>query len=90
MTSLTLKHGAAAGVAVELGQDHAVELQRLVEGLGAVDRVLAGHAVDDQVDLLRLDAAVDLLQLLHQLFVDVQPAGRVEHHHARRRSAWRA
>ena len=55
---------AAAGVAVELGHDHAVELQGLVERLGAVDGVLAGHGIDDQVDLIRVDAAIDPLQLL--------------------------
>ena len=72
---------AAAGVAVELGHDHAVELQRLVERLGAVDGVLAGHAVDDQVDLVRLDACGrSASSCVHQLVVDVQPAGRVENH----------
>ena len=79
---------AAAGVAVELGHDHAVELQRLVERLGAVDRVLAGHRVDHQIDLLRPDAAVDLRQLGHQLLVDVQPAGRVEDDARSRRRPW--
>ncbi len=49
-----------------------------LNALALIDRVLAGHAVDHQVDLLRLDAAIDLPQLLHQLFVDVQSAGRVE------------
>ena len=39
---------AAAGVAVELGQDHAVELERLVEGLGRGDGVLAGQGVADE------------------------------------------
>ena len=48
--------------------------------LGAVDGVLAGHAVDDQVDLLRHALAVDPLELVHQLLVDVQPAGGVEDH----------
>ena len=48
---------AAAGVAVELRHDDAVELQRLVERLGAVHRVLAGHAVDDEEHLVRLHAA---------------------------------
>ena len=51
--------GAAAGVAVELGQDDAVEFQRFVERLGAVDRVLAGHAVDDQQHLVGRRLAVD-------------------------------
>ena len=46
---------AAAGVAVELGQDDAVEFQGVVERLGAVDGVLAGHGVADEVDLVRLD-----------------------------------
>ena len=91
VTGLTDSSGPAAGVAVELGHDHAVELQRFVERLGAVDGVLAGHAVDDQVHLLRLDPAVDLLELLHQLVVDVQPAGRVENDHdVGARSPWRA
>ena len=80
VTCLTRERRAAAGVAVELGHDDAVELQRLVERLGAVDGVLAGHAVDDQVHLLRRDLAVDPLELVHQLVVDVQPAGRVEDH----------
>ena len=69
---------AAAGIAVELGHDDAVEPHRLVERLGAVDGILAGHAVDNQIDLLGIDPLVDLLQLLHQLVVDVQPAGGVE------------
>ena len=87
---LDRQRGAAAGVAVELGHDHAVELQRLVERLGAADGVLAGHRVDHQVDLVGTDAAVDLRQLAHQLFVDVQPAGRVEDHHFARRWPWPA
>ena len=73
--------GAAAGVAVELGHDHAVEFQGLVEGLRAADGVLAGHRVDHQEDLVGTDAAVDLGQLAHQFFVDVQAAGRIEDHH---------
>ena len=57
--------GAAASVAIELGEDHAVKLECFVEGFGAVDGVLAGHAVDHQIDLLGLDAAIDLLELGH-------------------------
>ena len=87
---LDRQRGAAAGVAVELGHDHAVELQRLVERLGAVDGVLAGHRVDHQVDLVGTDAAVDHRELVHQLGVDVQPAGRVEDHHVGARSPWPA
>ena len=82
--------GAAAGVAVELGHDHAVEFQGLVERLGAADGVLAGHRVDHQEDLVGTDAAVDLGQLAHQLFVDVQAAGRIEDHHLHAAWPWPA
>ena len=78
---LDRQRGAAPGVAVELGHDHAVKLQRLVERLGAVDGVLAGHRVDHQVHLVGADAAIDGRKLIHQFGVDVQPAGRVEDHH---------
>ena len=45
---LDRQRGAAAGVAVELGEHDAVELRDLGELLGDVDRVLAGHRVDHQ------------------------------------------
>ncbi len=72
---------AAACVAVELREDDAVELQTLVELLGRVDGVLAGHRVADQVDLVRRDGLGDVGHLVHHLFVDVQPAGGVDHDH---------
>src|SRR4051812_11187129 len=78
---LDRQRGAAARVAVELGQHDAVELRDLGELLGYVDRVLAGHRVDDQQDDVRLDRLLDLGQLLHQVLVDVQAAGRVDDQH---------
>ena len=57
VTALTRQRGAAAGVAVELAHDHAVELDGVGELLGDVDRVLAGHRVDDEQDRVRLDRA---------------------------------
>src|SRR6185437_8799274 len=50
----------------------------VVEGLGDIDRVLAGHRVGDQQGFLRLGEVADVGDLLHQLFVDRQPAGGVE------------
>ena len=47
------QRGAAARVAVQLGQDDAVEVQALVERLRGADRVLADHRVDDQQDVRR-------------------------------------
>ena len=72
---------AAACVGVKFGQDHAVEFKLIVECLGGVDGVLAGHCVDDQVNLVRTQRCVDLAQFVHQLVIDMQPAGGVEHEH---------
>ena len=68
----------AAGVAIELRHDDAVQPQRFVERLGAVHGILPRHAVHDQIHLIGADLLFDPCQLLHQLCIDVQPAGRVE------------
>ena len=69
---------AAARVAVQLRQHDARDVQRLVEGGGRVHRVLARHRVHDQHDLRRLRRGLDVLELVHELFVYVQAARRVE------------
>ena len=69
---------AAAGVAVELGEDDAVEVEALVELAGGVDGVLAGHGVYDEERLLGLDAFLYGLDFLHHLLVDGQAAGGVD------------
>ena len=74
------QRGAAAAVAVHAGQDHAGDADAAVELLGDVDRVLAGQAVDDEQRLVRVGRVADRGDLGHQLVVDVQPAGGVEHH----------
>src|SRR5207248_7616504 len=66
------------GIAVEFGQDDAVELEGFVKRLRAINRVLTGHRVANQVDLIRPNLPIDLLQLVHRHFVDVQPAGGIE------------
>ena len=75
---LDRQRGAAAGIAVELRQDHAVERQRLVERFGRGDGVLAGHGVDDEERVVRLDPGRDLADLLHHLGVDGEAAGGVD------------
>ena len=42
------ERGAAAGVAIDLGQDEAGHRDRRDERLGDADGLLAGHGVDDE------------------------------------------
>src|SRR5207248_7833421 len=39
------ERGAAAGIAIELGEDHALEADLAAEGLSDLDGLLAGHRV---------------------------------------------
>ncbi len=73
------ERGAAAAVAVHAGEDDAGEADAAVELLGDVDGVLAGQAVDDEQGLVRAGGVADGGDLGHQLVVDVQAAGGVEH-----------
>ena len=75
------ERGAAARVAVELGDHDAVEVGDLGEALGDVDRVLAGHRVDDEQHVVGLGHLADPGELVHQLLVDVQAAGGVDDQH---------
>ena len=69
---------AAAGVAVHLAHKHAVDAERLVKGLRDRDRVLAGHRVHHEDDLGGFYRSLDVFQLVHQLFVDMQAACGIE------------
>ena len=60
------QRGAAAGVAVELGEHDAVEADALVEGLRGGHRVLADHRVDHEQRLVGLHGVADLAQLRHE------------------------
>ena len=72
------ERGAAARVAVHLGEDDRVDPDRLVELVGDRDGVLTGHRVHDEEHVMRRDLAPDRLQLAQQRLVDVKPAGGVE------------
>ncbi len=70
--------GAAAGVAVELGEDDAVERQGVVEGRGGRHRVLAGHRVDDEERVVGSTAPAMCRTSSISVVVDRQPAGGVD------------
>ena len=52
-----------------------------MELISGFHRVLAGHGVGDEEDLLRIEYLLQRLHLVHQLLVDVQPAGGVNDEH---------
>ena len=54
---------------------------RSLKLLRQLHRVLAGQAVGDQQGLVRMGDVAHIHRLLHQGFVDVDAAGRVEQHH---------
>ena len=72
---------ASARVTVHFRQDRAVEIEPFVERAGGVDRVLSGHRIDDEEDLVGRDGRLDRLDLLHHLFVDMQASGGVDDDH---------
>ena len=74
------ERGAAARVAVDLGQDEAGHGDRVGEPLGDGHGLLAGHRVDDQQGLDRLDGRVDRADLVHERVVDREPARGVDDH----------
>ena len=69
---------AAARVAVELGEDQPVERNPRREAARHVHGLAAHHRVTDQCRVVGLRSFGDLLELEHQLVVDLQPAGGVE------------
>ena len=73
------QRGTTARVAVELGQHDTGEADAVEERLRRGHGVLTDHRVDDEQDLVRLDRVADVGGLLHQLGVDTEAAGGVDH-----------
>ena len=69
---------AAARVAIHFGQDDASDAEPLVELIRRLHRVLTGHGVGDKQDFGRVQRFLQLMQFLHQLFVNVQAAGGID------------
>ena len=72
---------AAARIAIHLGEDDAGDAQPLVELVGRFDGVLAGHGVGHEEDLDRVELLFELLQLGHEIVVDMQAAGGIHQQH---------
>ena len=75
------QHGerrTASGIGIELGHQHARDAECFVECLCNIDGILTGHRINDEHDLIRLCFCLDIFQLIHELFVDMQTARRIE------------
>jgi hypothetical protein len=81
VTALMEKGRAASGIAVHLGKDDTVHAYPLIEGLGHVHGFLTGHGVYHQDGIRHLNGFLDVRQLLHHGFVDLQTACRIQKYH---------
>src|SRR5690242_7451914 len=69
---------AAASVAVELGENRAGDVQRLIEMCGDIYRLLTSSSVEDEENFLRLHQVTQADKFLHQRFINLEPAGGIE------------
>jgi len=70
-----------AGIAVGLGENHPRQRQGIIEGLGGVGGVLAGHAVHDKQGLHRSQGPVQPLDFIHHGGIDMQPPRGIDNQH---------
>ena len=71
----------APGIAVGLGKHYAGQRQRFVERLGRYRGILAGHRIDHEESLHRIESPVNRRHFRHHFLVDGEPAGRVDDQH---------
>ncbi len=66
------------GVAVQLGQHHAVEVQAVVEGLGRVHGILTRHGIDHKQGLMRMHRFLDVGDFVHHLLINGQTTSGID------------
>src|SRR5580658_11245154 len=72
------KRRAAARIAIHLRKNDAGDPEPFVKLVSRLHGVLAGHRVGDKQDLGGIQQLLQLLKLLHELIIDMQPSGRVD------------
>ncbi len=71
----------AASITVDFGQHDAGERQRFVKRFSGIGRILTGHGIDHKQRFNRLNRGMNLLDLVHHRFIDVQTAGGIHQQH---------
>ena len=83
-----LHHGAdgqgstTAGVAVQLGKHHTIEVEAIVEGLSGIHGILTRHGIDHKQGLMRMHGFFNLGNLVHHLLVNSQTASGIDDDYA--------
>ncbi len=72
---------AATGVTIELGENHTCDAELFVKFTRGANSVLPDHGVGDKQDFRGIQFALQHLQFVHQLGVDVEAAGGVDEDH---------
>ena len=73
---------ATARIAVHLGEHHAGNAKALVKAFGHGHGVLTGHGVGNKQNFLGLHRLLDGGQFLHENFIHMQSASRIEQQHS--------
>ena len=73
------KRRATPRVAIHLCQNHACDTDAPVKLFRGPNGILAGHRIGNEQYLDRMGLALDANKLVHQLVVNVQAAGCVDH-----------
>ena len=70
-----------AGVAIELREHYAIEIQTVVEFLCRVHSILTRHRVDHEQRLVWMEEVLQALNLVHHLLIDGQTTGGIDDYH---------
>ena len=70
----------ASGITIQLRQYETGNLQLFMEAACNIHNILSGHCIDSQQNIIRMYKSLDIGQLLHQLFINMQTPGSIKQH----------
>ncbi|MNC11862.1 hypothetical protein D3C75_595710 [compost metagenome] len=68
----------AAGIIVQFGDDDACQPQLFMEAVRHIHGLLAGHGIHHKQNFVRYHGLLNLRQLFHQRFVDMETSGGID------------